>query len=166
MPAFGRPTIATRSGFSGLSHAEGPRIERPRLAGGAFRLVGDDDHRLAAGAQDIRETLIEGRHARAGVDDEEARRSLRYGAIGLQAHAAFERLFRRLFEAGRIHNREFEVAETRVAFAPVARNARRIINKRQTLADKPVEQRRLADIRTADNGDLSHAASGPAQPIT
>jgi hypothetical protein len=41
----------------------------------------------------------------------------------------------------------------RLAIAAVARDARRVVNDGETLADQTVEQRRLAHIRAADNGD-------------
>ena len=41
----------------------------------------------------------------------------------------------------------------RLALAAVAGDARRVVDQRQPPADQPVEQRRLADIRPADDGD-------------
>ena len=41
-------------------------------------------------------------------------------------------------------------------FAPVARDARPIIDKRELFADQPIEQGRLADIRAADDRDREH----------
>ena len=50
-----------------------------------------------------------------------------------------------------------EVAEPRLALAPVAGDARQVVDQRQPPADQPVEQRRLADVRPADDGDAERA---------
>ena len=57
--------------------------------------------------------------------------------------------------------REVEIAEPRLALAAVARDARPIVDQRQPPADQPVEQRRLADIRPADDGDGEAHARDP-----
>ena len=47
--------------------------------------------------------------------------------------------------------RERKIAEPRLPFAPVARDARPVVNQREPPADQPVEQGRLADIRPAND---------------
>ena len=49
--------------------------------------------------------------------------------------------------------RNDEVAELALAFAPVPRDSRQIINERKPPANQAVEQRRLADIGAADDGN-------------
>ncbi len=56
-------------------------------------------------------------------------------------------------EARGIDHREGEIAEARLPFAAVARHARPVVDQRKPLADQPVEQRRLADIRPPDDGE-------------
>ena len=62
---------------------------------------------------------------------------------------------------------ETQVAELRLALAAVAGDARRVVDQRQPPADQPVEQRRLADIRPADDGDTEGRlppSTGSRQP--
>src|SRR5262249_12011230 len=62
--------------------------------------------------------------------------------------------FRRgLFEAGRVDDAEGEITEPRPPFAAVARDSGEGVDQCEALADEAIEQRRLADIRPADNGD-------------
>jgi hypothetical protein len=42
----------------------------------------------------------------------------------------------------------------RFAYATVSRNAGRVVDQRQLLADETIEQSGLADIRPSHNGDL------------
>ena len=76
--------------------------------------------------------------------------------LGLGAHAPGERLAVAFFEPGGVDDGEGEIAEPRLALAPVARHAGLIVDQRQLLADQPVEQRRLADVGPADDRDLAH----------
>ena len=71
---------------------------------------------------------------------------------------------RGFLEAGGVDDGEDEIAETRLAFAPVARHARAVIDQREPPADQAVEQGRLADIRPADDGDgEAHGDIRPAK---
>ena len=78
---------------------------------------------------------------------------LRDRGFGLRPHAAGQAFRRRLFKAGGVDDGEIEIAEPGLAFAAVAGHARPVVDQRDAPADQPVEQRRLADIRPADNGD-------------
>ena len=118
-----------------------------------FRLVGDEHDRLADDAEELGEVRVERRHAGARVDHEEAEIGRADRRFGLRAHAAGEAVRRRFVEAGGIDGGEAQVAETRLALAAVAGDAGQIVDQRQPPADQPVEQRRLADIRPADDGD-------------
>ena len=89
----------------------------------------------------------------AGIDHEEDHVGIADGGLGLRAHAAEERFFRRLLQARRVDDAEFEVAEARLALAPVAGHARPVVHQRQLLADETIEESRFADIRPPDNGD-------------
>ena len=74
-----------------------------------------------------------------------------------------------LFEARGVDRGEFEIAEPAVTLAAVARHARPVVDQRQPLADQAVEQRRLADVRPADDGDgEAHGATlaGASSPGT
>src|SRR3546814_19996508 len=55
-----------------------------------------------------------------------------------------------LFETGRVDEPEIEIEQPSLALAPVARDARQIVDQRQRLARQPVEKRGLADMGAAD----------------
>src|SRR3546814_14635972 len=52
-------------------------------------------------------------------------------------------------------DQKFQPQQPGIALAPVARHPRLVVDEREALADKPVEQGRFADIGPADNGDRS-----------
>ncbi len=57
---------------------------------------------------------------------------------------------------------EFEAAQMRLAFAPVARHAGRVVDESKPPADEPVEQRGLADIRPSDDRNFREACAARA----
>jgi hypothetical protein len=71
----------------------------------------------------------------------------------LRCHAGGKRAFVGGFEASGVDGGEFKIADFRLAFAAVASHAGLIVDKRDALADQPVKECGLADIRSADNGD-------------
>ena len=58
------------------------------------------------------------------------------------------------FEPGGVDDGEAQIGEFCVAFAPIARHARRVVDQRQLPTDQPIEQRRFADVRPADDRDF------------
>ena len=74
--------------------------------------------------------------------------------LGLRAHAAGKRGGVALLQPRRVDDGEGEVAERRLALAPVAGHAGLVVDQRELAADEPVEQRRLADVGAADDGDF------------
>ena len=72
---------------------------------------------------------------------------------GLRLHSCRKAFRRRLLKPGGIDHREGKIAEPPVAFPAVAGYPRLVVHQREPRADQPVEQRRLADIGPADNGD-------------
>ena len=71
-----------------------------------------------------------------------------------RAHAnVVSRLALGLVETGRIDGEAYAAGEMGLALAAIAGDARLVIDKRQLLPNQPVEQRRLADIGPADNGN-------------
>ena len=132
----------------------------PASAAAALGLVGDQHDGLAERAQQLGEMAVERRQAGAGIDDEQADVGRADRGLGLRAHAAGERIRRGLVEAGGVDGGEFEPADAGLALAPVAGDARQVVDQRQPLADEPVEQRRLADIRPTDDGDAERPSAG------
>src|SRR5579872_455589 len=94
-------------------------------------------------------------HARAGVDEEQNGVAIGERGLGLGAHAARQRRRFALLEAGRVNNGEGKVAEPRFALAAITGHARRVVDQSKLSADQPVEQSRLADIRSTDDRDLA-----------
>ncbi len=135
--------------------AEAERIgfERARLAGAALAFVGDEDRGLARLAHQIGEGAIGRRRAGARIDEKQHGIRLRHRRRGLRLHSPREAFALGIFEAGGIDHLERKIAEPGFALPPVARHARLVVDQRQAAADQPVEQRRFADIRPADNGD-------------
>ena len=109
---------------------------------------------------------IERRHAGPRIDHEQAQIGRADRRFGLRPHAAGEAVGRRFVEAGRIDGGEAEVAEMGLAFAAVAGDAGEIVDQRQTPADQPVEERRLADIGAPDDGDAEWLCRHRAVPVT
>ena len=147
-----------------FAEAEVEAFERTRRARPALALVGDEDGRLGGAPQQVDEGAVGRHHAGAGVDDEEHRIGRRDRGFGLGAHAAGQAFARRLFEAGGVDDGEGEIAEMGGGFTPVAGNARGVVDEREPPAGKPVEQRRLADIRPADDGDGKAHGGAPGKP--
>jgi hypothetical protein len=83
-------------------------------------------------------------------------------AARLDPHPAGQRLGILILETRRVDHSEIDAEQGGVALPPVARHAGSIIDERELLAHKPVEQRGLADIGAADDRDdreLGHRAS-------
>ena len=107
----------------------------------ALALVGNQDHRLVGAAREIGKGAIVRCKAGTRVDHEhqgvgEADRSLR-----LLLHPRGQRALDALVEACGVDDGEFEIAETSLAFAAVARDAGFVIHQRELLPDQPIEQR-------------------------
>ena len=105
--------------------------------------------------------------AGARIDQEEHRVGLRDRRLGLRRPCG-----RRGSPAPRSSRPAVSIAvksrspSRAVALAAVARHARQVVDQREPLADQPVEQRRLADIRPADDGDgEAHGSSSSARLV-
>src|SRR5690606_2283975 len=65
----------------------------------------------------------------------------------------------------RVDHGEVQPQQVRIAEAAVARDAGLVVDQRELLADEPVEQRRLADVGTADDDDLGQLAGQHAPAL-
>ncbi len=135
--------------------AETERVGIIKAAVGTFgfRLVGNQHDRLAAATQQFAKGLVERRQAVFGIDHEQRQIGFLDRRFRLGTHAAFERIGAGLFETSRIDDRESQVDKLGIARPAVAGDARRIVDKRQLLANQTVEQRGLADIGAPYDGD-------------
>ena len=66
-------------------------------------------------------------------------------------HPGGQRSLGALIKTGGIDQGEFEIAETSLAFTPVAGNTGLVIHQRKLLPDQPIEQRGFSDIGPADD---------------
>ena len=137
------------------------RLAEPKLVGfehagpscPALALVGDHDGGLARSAHEIGKNSIFRHRACARIDQEQYRIGGGKRGLGLLLHARGQAFGRGLLEARRVDHGEVEIAEPRAALPPIAGDAGAVIDQCKAFADEAVEQRRLADIRPADNGD-------------
>ncbi len=118
-----------------------------------FDLVDHKDDGFVAAAQPAGDFLIERRYACPAVDDEQGDSRTGQCRLGLLAHPPRQRGRILIFISSGIDNPEFEVEKLGIALTPVARHSRLVINQRDLLADKAVEERGFADIRTSNNRD-------------
>src|SRR3990170_4812870 len=64
----------------------------------------------------------------------------------------------RAISSSSVDRLELEPEQAGMPEPPVAGDARLVVDQRQLLADQPVEQRRFADVRPADDHDLGEGA--------
>ena len=154
---IGRQIADTLAVFGGdgdrLAKAERERVKNSVGSLAPFRLVRDQNDGLARMACDPRKSTIGGGHSVARVDDEQHQIGNRDGLLGLFAHAIGNRSLPRFLETGRVDQADFGIEQICDAFAPVARQTRQVGDERRARAGQPVEQRRFADVRTADDRD-------------
>lgn len=111
---------------------------------------------LLGSAQQFGEAGVERRHTLTAINKKDAQIGVLHGAFGLGAHAHLDAGGRVLIP-GRVDQAQIQIAQTATRLAPVAGNARTVINNGQRLAGKPVEQGGLAHIGAADNGQGGQA---------
>ncbi len=138
---------------NGIAEAKGVGLEQAGVGGGPFGLVGGEHQRDTGGAQEVGEAAVERRQPDAGVHQEQDGIGGLHRRLGLRGHAGGEAAGGRLVKAGGVDGDKAQVAEAGLALAAVAGDTRRVIDQRHAMADKAVEQRRLADVRPTDNRD-------------
>jgi hypothetical protein len=117
-----------------------------------FALVGDQDHLGGTLAQPVGEALVERQDTGTGVDQEQHDVGGFDGALSEAAHAGFQHLATHGLPAGRVEQREGEIAELRRRLADIAGDAGLVVDKGVTAPDQPVEHRRFADVGPPDDG--------------
>ncbi len=136
----------------------------------ALGLVDREHHGCIATPQPTPDFLVERSNARASVYQEQGNLCPRNRRLGLHPHPPGQSVRVFILIARRIDDGEFEIEQAAFALAPVAGDAGRVIDKRQLLANQPVEKSRLADIGPTDNGyrrqhcQLSFLFSGTPKP--
>ncbi len=136
-----------------VAQAQRVGFHRAGVALLALALVGDQHHRLVGAAREIGKGAIVRRQAGACIDHEHQGVGKSDRNLGLFLHPRGQRALGALVEARSVDEREFEIAETSLAFPAVAGDAGFVIDQRKLLPDQPIEQRRFSDIGPADNGN-------------
>ena len=129
-------------------------------SGPALALVGNEEHRLAGPPHECSKRLIGMSDARPCIDHEQHQIGLGDGTLRLLAHTGRNAAGRGLLEARRVDEDRRLARDRSLRLAPVAREAGHGIHEREPPAGETVEQRRLADIGPADDGEgKRHAQS-------
>ena len=117
---------------------------------------------LPRAAQVVRDVVVLRREAGAHVDDEDHHVGLGDGLARLLGHLLDDAGRRLGLEAAGVDDDELVVADAAVAVVAVAREAGEVGDDRVARLRQPVEQRRLADVGAADEGDDGFHASSSA----
>ncbi len=136
-----------------FAEAQAVGVGNGRLLRAAFALVGDEDHGLAGAAQRLGDDLVARRHAVARIEGEEADVRVGNRRHGLRRHARGKAAVGAFLEPRRVDQLEGQRAERRIGFAPVARDAGRVVDERQPLAREPVESVDLPTLGRPYDGD-------------
>ena len=136
-----------------LAQPELPGLDQPRLRRPPLGLVGDEDHPRRPLAQQLRQRPVDRRHPDPRVDQEEADVRRVHRPLGQRPHPPRQARVGRLLEPRGVDHGEAQRPEPPRPLAQVAGDARLVVDQRQPPADQAVEQRRLADVRAADDGE-------------
>ena len=120
-------------------------------------LVDYEDDRRFRFAQDPREFLIDRRESGRRVHHEQDHVAFAHGGIRRVPDLAGQLHFTRAADSSRIPNRKRPRPAHARRSQPIASDPGLIVHDRDVPAGEPVEERRLAHIRAADNGDCAHA---------
>ena len=134
-----------------FAEAERKALEDARIALAALGLVGHQYDRNRLFAQPACDFFVERGQPDPRIEHEHGRIGAFEADLGLLAHATRQAFRILVFPPGGIDDLEFEPGNDGIAEAPVARDAGLVIDQREALADQTIEQRRLADVRPADD---------------
>ena len=136
-----------------VAESELVELDRLEVLARVVDLVREHDHRLLRGPQGDRELLVARRDPVPGVDDEEDEVGLRDRRARLLRDLGAERVGREVVDAARVDQEEVLAVPVREQLLAVAGDARRLVHDRLPRLGQPVDQRRLADVREADDRD-------------
>ena len=143
-----------------VAEPEPVELERLGLPPRVVDLVRDQEDRLARAAQDRGQLLVARSDPGPRVEDEE-------DEVGLGDRAArlLGDLLRQRRRVGDVHAAGVDEQEALAGpladdLLAVARDAGRLVDDRLARAGQPVDERRLADVREADDGDRAEQLLG------
>ena len=136
-----------------VSEAELVELEYERLVARIVDLVREHEYRLVRLAEDLRDLLVARRHARARVDDEEDEIRLVDPVARLRGDRLRQRRLVGDVDAARVEEHEALANPFADDLLPVARHAGGLVDDGVARLGQTVDERRLADVREADDGD-------------
>ena len=155
-----------------IAEPEPVELERLGVAARVVELVRDDEHGAPRRAQDLGELLVARRDSRLRVDDEEHEIGLLDRLPRLLGDLRPERPRVLAVDAARCRSRGTCRRSSRRELLAVARDAGRLVDDGGPRLGEPVDERRLADVREADDrdragdlGDLVGRTGSGARPL-
>ena len=145
----------------GLLPAQAVELGALELEALVVGLVDDQDDRASSHrSQELVRLLSPGRQAGRRVDQEEDDVRLADGQPGLLLDLLLDGVPGATLEAAGVDDHEASVVPLGGGVEAVARRPRPILDDGRALADDAVEERALADVRAADDGDHGQAVDG------
>ena len=135
-----------------VAEAEAVELQRVEVFARVVELVGEHEYLPARLAQDLGELLVTGRHPRLRVDDEQHEVGLLDGLPRLRRDLRAERSGVGAVDPARIDEAERRAGPLAKELLAVTRDSRRLVDDRGARRGEAVDQRRLADVRVADDG--------------
>ena len=129
------------------------QLERERLLLRVVDLVRDHQHRLVRLSQNLCDLFVTGGNPRLRIHDEEDEVGFGHGFACLVRDRARDRRRVGDVDAARVDEEEALAAPLADQLLAVARHARRLVHDGGARAGEPVDERRLADVREADDRD-------------
>ena len=142
-----------------------PRFEQAGFRGARFGFVGGQHDRLAGLAHDVGEGPVVGQQAGAGIHRKITRSASRMAMSVCWRMRPCSVSGAAVSKPAVSMTSKLQIVEFCRMDAAVAGDARRVVDERQLLARQTVEQRRLADIRPADDGNLEGHQDAPPEPV-
>ena len=147
------PAPVGRGDRVGLVPAEGVELGPFELALLVVGLVDRDDDRGLGAAQDVGRLLVGRGQPDDGVHHQHDDVRLRDGQPGLVLDGGLDQVVGVELEAARVDQDEAPSVPLGVAVEAIAGRVGAILDDGRAAADDPVEERALADVRPADDGD-------------
>ena len=141
-----------------IAEPELVQLECERVVLRVVDLVREHEHRLVRLAQDLRDLLVAGSDPELRVDDEEHEVRLGDGLARLHRDRARDRRLVGDVDAAGVDEQEPPARPLAHELLAVARDAGGLVHDRSARARQPVDERRLAHVGEADDGDGTEEA--------
>ena len=136
-----------------VAEPEAMELERLEVAARIVELVREHQHLTTGRAQDLGELLVARRHACSRVDDEQNEIGLLDGLPRLRRDLGAEWPGVGLVDTAGVDEAERRPRPLAEELLAVARDSRRLVDDGRARRGQAVDQRRLADVREADDRD-------------